>query len=102
MKRVLAIFLLIFMMHCFPATAQFYLTGDEPASARWRQKTTDSYRLIYPAGLDSLAEQYARSLEQYKQAVSGSIGYVPNQSYRKPMPVIVRKPLKNTAAWDIS
>lgn len=89
MKRVLAIFLLIFMMHCFPATAQFYLTGDEPASARWRQKTTDSYRLIYPAGLDSLAEQYARSLEQYKQAVSGSIGYVPNQSYRKPMPVVL-------------
>lgn len=77
------------LLLCLPAKAQFYLSGTEPGWVKWNRMYTDSYQLIYPVGMDSLARVYARCLELCKEPVAGSIGYVPNQAYRKPMPVIL-------------
>lgn len=72
-----------------PAAAQFYSLGSEPASVRWSQVETPTYRIIYPAGLDSLARIYALNLEQAAQVVGGTSGFRPNESFRKRMPVVL-------------
>ena len=72
-----------------PAAAQFYTEGSEPASVRWWQITTPSYKVLYPEGLDSLARIYADYLERVKIPVGATAGYVPNQEYRKPLPVLL-------------
>lgn len=74
----------------FPCRAQFYVDGCDPASVRWSYVDSDHYRIIYPRGLDSLARIYAYQLERVWSPVGGSIGYRPNQFYRKPMPVVLR------------
>lgn len=72
-----------------PARAQFYLSGTDPGGLRWSSVETDSYRVIYPQGLDSLGRVYARELERSRAAVAGSIGMVPNEGYRRKLPVIL-------------
>lgn len=69
--------------------AQFYSNGTDRGSTRWNSISTESYRVIYPRGMDSLARRYAIELERVKGPVSGSIGFGTNQFYRKPLPVIL-------------
>lgn len=57
------------------ASAQFYVTGDDPGRLRWYTIDTDSYRIIYPQGCDSLARKYAIKLEKYRIPVSRTTGY---------------------------
>ncbi len=73
----------------FSAHAQFIEIGNEPAKVRWSQISTDNYKIIYPRGLDSLARAYATSLEQSALTIGGTVGYTPNQMFKKPMPVIL-------------
>lgn len=80
---------LIALLLCSSSRAQFYNDGNEPAILKWSQITTPSYRVIYPRGMDEMAREYALTLERVKVPVGGSLGYVPNQSYRTPMPVIL-------------
>ena len=51
---------------CFPvwAKAQFYTVGDDPGRLKWYSIETPEYRIIYPAGLDSLARVYGKLLEK--------------------------------------
>lgn len=58
--------------------------------------STQSYRIVYPRGMDSLARQYALSLQKYYGATGLSIGFTPNQSYKSKMPVILH-PFSSTA-----
>ena len=90
------IFAATLFLSCLSARGQFYSYGDDPGGTRWSQLSTRSYRIVYPRGLDSLARQYALSLEKYYDAVGGSIGFTPNQSYRSKMPVILH-PFSSTA-----
>ena len=71
------------------ARAQFSSSGSEPARTRWSAFRTQDYELLYPRGLDSLASVYGRLLQQYRIPVSRSAGYLPNQQYRRPMPVVL-------------
>lgn len=88
MTRKLLTFLTLLLLG-ISASAQVYSYGNDPASTKWNTIYTDSYRLVYPQELDSLARVYAYNLEKYKLPVGGSLGYVPNENYRKPMPVIL-------------
>lgn len=58
-------YFLLFFLSFIPLvmTAQFVNYGTDPASLKWRQSKTKHFRLIYPAGSDSLAYNYARFLE---------------------------------------
>lgn len=87
-RRVLTIALAV-LLNALPAAAQFYVDGNEPAAVRWYRIDTPDYKVIYPKGMDSLAVVYARLLEQIKQPVGATAGFVPNQNYRRPMPVIL-------------
>ena len=77
------------LLTALPASAQFYTSGTEPAGLRWREVRTQDYRVIYPEGIDSLAMVYARTLERVKRPVGATAGYVPNDQYINPFPVIL-------------
>lgn len=87
-KVIVGILLLLFSFN--NSNAQFYVGGSEPASTKWSQIETDNYRIVYRQGLDSLARVYASMLENTASVVGNSIGYSPNQSYKRKMPVILR------------
>ncbi|MDT3366559.1 MAG: hypothetical protein LIQ26_04725, partial [Bacteroidota bacterium] len=89
LRRRLLLLLLAVLLPAAPVAAQFYLSGNEPASVRWWRIDTKDYRVIYPEGLDSLARVYANTLEQVKMPVGATAGYYPNQNYRKRLPVII-------------
>lgn len=74
---------------CAIANAQFYTTGSEPASIRWRTFNTPHYKIIFPEGTDSLAIVHAKSIEAAVSSVSGTTLFSPNENYRKRMPVIL-------------
>ena len=88
LRRILAVAAAL-CLAALPAAAQFYTQGNEPAGVRWQQIRTQDYKVIYPQGLDSLARVYATLLEQVKRPVGATAGYIPNQEYKKPLPVII-------------
>lgn len=88
MRRVVLLICLL-LAAVTTARAQFMTYGNEPALTRWRQIRTEQYRVIYPAGLDSLAREYARELEYYRLPVGKTLGFAPNRAYRSRMPVIL-------------
>ena len=71
------------------AQAQFYVTGDDPGRLRWNFIDTESFRIIYPQGSDTLAREYAFKLEKYKVPVSLSTGKMVGQGDGKLMPVVL-------------
>lgn len=86
--RILAASFLLLL--CTTAVrGQFYTCGTDPGGLKWFRIETDTYRIIYPEGLDSLARVYASNLENCADAVGWSIGFRPNVSYRKKMPVVL-------------
>ena len=89
MRKVLASALAFFAFCSFEANGQLYSVGTEPGNVRWKQVRTENYRVVYPAGMDSLAREYAVSLEKFRGRVGATIGYEPNQCYKKQMPVIL-------------
>lgn len=70
-------------------SAQFFLGGDDPASARWYSIESPNCRIIYPEGLDSTARSYAMELEKYRLPVSRSVNYIPGEMTRTKMPVVL-------------
>jgi len=73
----------------FDSFAQFISSGDDPARLHWKQKTWPDYRVVYPEGLDSLANVYGNLLEKYRVPVSRSTGLLAGSGYRRPTPVVL-------------
>ncbi|MBQ5639594.1 MAG: hypothetical protein IIV12_01715, partial [Bacteroidales bacterium] len=86
-KHTICLFIALFFV--FSAHAQFVEIGNEPSNVKWSQIATKNYKIIYPRGLDSLARVYATSLEQSALTIGNTVGYTPNQMFRKPMPVVL-------------
>lgn len=101
MNVIKRIILLLALMLPFSAYAQFYVTGDDPGRLKWNFIDTESYRVIYPQGADSLAFTYARKLEKFKIPVSRSSGYVTGQGDGKIMPVVIHayNDANGSVAW---
>lgn len=89
MRRLRYIFALILLLVTVAAKGQFYVTGDDPGRLRWNYIDTDSYRIIYPRGTDSLAFHYGTQLEKYKFPVSRTTGYLTGQGDGRLMPVVM-------------
>ena len=89
MRRLHYIFALILLLVPAVVRAQFFVTGDDPGRLRWNYMDTDSYRIIYPRGADSLAFFYGTQLEKYKFPVSRTTGYVTGLGDGKLMPVVM-------------
>lgn len=85
------IYNIIFMLLLIPfaASAQFYVTGDDPGKLKWSYIETDHFRIIYPNGTDSLAKVYGTDLEHFYTPLSRTSGYLPNGNFGKKMPVMI-------------
>jgi len=88
--------LLIFAALSLGASAQLTMSGSNPHAVRWMQLETPAYRVIYPAGTDSLARVFAGILEQVRIPVGGSCGFVPNQNWKNRMDVILHNYTSNS------
>ncbi len=86
--RKLSLFIFLISVS-FPLSGQFTASGTDPAKVKWSYIETTNYKIIYPRGLDSLAFEYANSLEKYSAVLGNTCGYFPNEKYRKPMPVVL-------------
>ena len=71
------------------ASAQFYVTGDDPGKLKWNTFRTDNYSIIYPEGCDSLAKSYGARLEKFRIPVSRTVGYLPGGPGRLSMPAVL-------------
>ena len=90
MRRCIPFLLVLSALCCsLPVRAQFLTMGADPGGLRWRSIDTPTYRVIYPVGLDSLARVYAVELERVAAPVGASLGFTPNQSYRRRQPVVL-------------
>ena len=89
-----------FLFHAV-ASAQFVVTGDDPGKLKWNYIDTESYRVIYPVGTDSLARVYAKKLEIYKVPVSRTTDFITGEGDGKIMPVILHpyKDANGSVAW---
>ena len=66
MKRILSVLLLILAYSS--ASAQFLVGGGDPPGVRWMKMDTPEFRIIYPAGEDSLARVYGSLMENARIA----------------------------------
>jgi len=89
MKRVLCLAFLLAVLGAYSVNAQIYTLGSDPSRLRWRSIETENYRIIFPESADSLAREYAKSLEKFRNAIKSTIGFAPNELYKRKMPVIL-------------
>ena len=101
MKFIHKIIILFLLMIPSLASAQFYVTGDDPGKLRWKFIDTDNFRVIYPDGNDSLARKYAYELEKFKVPVSRTTGYMAGQGDGKLMPAVMHtyNDANGSVAW---
>ncbi len=59
--------------------AQFYESGTEPTSVRWRQINTGHFRVIYPVGADSAGQRAANTLEYIYIAEGKTLNHYPKK-----------------------
>ena len=99
MHRLILIYILLLLP--LSMSAQFYVTGDDPGRLKWNYIDTESYRIIYPQGSDSLARVYGRKLEKYKVPVSRTSGYMTGEGDGKIMPVVLHayNDANGSVAW---
>ncbi len=76
---------LVLFLCAYPVYAQFLDYGTDPARLSWKYVSTDHYKIIYPAGNDSLAQRYTTLLENAYPFVGKTL----NQSIRSRYPVIL-------------
>ena len=95
--------ILTFMLMLIPhmASAQFYVTGDDPGRLKWYSIETDHFKVIYPEGADSLARTYAVKIENFRIPVSLSSGYISGQGDGRKMPVVLHayNAANGSVAW---
>ncbi len=82
-KKVVATFAIL-LVAANALMGQFYLTGEDPSGVKWKRVNSGNYKVIYPAGADSMAFRYITLLEQYRPFVMAGLKVNP-----KPVPVIL-------------
>jgi hypothetical protein len=55
--------LLVVFLATLSANAQFYDSGNDPASLRWKQIKTEHFNILYPLQAENIAQQLANRLE---------------------------------------
>lgn len=73
------IFLLLFVFACFSVQAQYFETGQDPASLKWRQINTPNFQLIFPDYFEEQAQILARKLELVYEFGSYSLNHKPSK-----------------------
>jgi hypothetical protein len=72
-------FLIFFLMVGMTAKGQYFNTGEDPASIRWRQISTLHFKLIYPESFENNAQRLANYFEKVYQSGGRSLDYQPRK-----------------------
>ena len=81
-RQILLLLVLIFLSQII--TAQYYETGQDPASLKWMQIKTGRFTVIYPEKYGAMGIEYAKSLDK---AYSKLVLLFPEKKFR--IPVII-------------
>ena len=95
MKRI--IFLIVFCISVVFSNAQYFQTGQDPASVKWRRINTENFQLIYPDYYETQAQRLAHILEEVYKYGGYSLKYNPNK-----FPIILHTQTVNSngmVAW---
>lgn len=84
LQKKLLIIVVLSIAFSTKSFGQFYYTGDDPASTKWRQLKSTNYTIIYPEEIDSLARRYATLLEFHREEVMKPLNITP-----KRLPIIL-------------
>ena len=82
--RIFLFLLFLTLLSSQNALCQYYTLGNDPSRARWRQISSEHYKIIYPEETDSLARLYLYYLEKERPAVMHELDISP-----KPIPVVL-------------
>ena len=74
---ILTSFLIFFFV--FYAKAQYYSTGVDPASAKWKQINTDNFQIIFQEEFTDQAQKTANILEYYYLKAGKSLNHFPKK-----------------------
>ncbi|PIF02002.1 MAG: hypothetical protein CR996_01760 [Draconibacterium sp.] len=69
----------IFCVLVFSGYAQYFQTGQDPASLKWRQINTENFQLIYPDYYENQAQKLASVLEKVYTEGSVTLNYKPRK-----------------------
>ena len=94
MKIKYKILILQILFACISTTAlaQVY---DEPLKVKWNQLKTPHFKIVYPRGIDSIAQNYANALEKAYCSVSRSLSHY----YKGAIPLVLHCNDLNSNAW---
>ncbi len=85
--KIIPLFLMLFAVSpFFQASAQTRVLDNNPASIKWSQINTPSFKIIFPKGLDDQAQRMANTLEHISAPVSKSLG---NKKPKK-LPIVLQ------------
>ncbi|MFV0590773.1 MAG: hypothetical protein ACK5M7_05270 [Draconibacterium sp.] len=76
MKKILVF---LFLLTVTIAKAQYFQTGQDPSSIKWRQINTDNFQLIYPDYYENQAQLLAQKLEKVYTYASYTLKYKPQK-----------------------
>src|SRR6056297_1344178 len=77
MKRTLLLIFFYWISNL--AFAQYFQTGQDPASIKWRQINTENFQLIYPDYYEEQAQELAGKLEAVYNYGSYSLKHKPRK-----------------------
>lgn len=77
MKKLFLVF--IFFVEITIVHAQYFQTGQDPASIKWRQINTDNFQLIYPDYFEQQAQKLAHVMEKVYEYQSKSFQHRPQK-----------------------
>lgn len=78
MKKISILFLL-YILYTHPAKAQYFQTGQDPSSIRWRQINTLNFQIIYPEEFEKQAQRISFILEKVYDYGSKSLDFRPRK-----------------------
>src|SRR6476469_3633058 len=70
MKKLICLYLFLVTV----ASSQAQEFGGNPPSTRWKQVNTDTFRIIFPTGLDSVAQRIANMANTINARTMYTIG----------------------------
>jgi hypothetical protein len=78
-SKPLHIFWISFILLTFvlKSASQYYISGQDPASLRWRQIHSSNFQIIYPEKIESKAQHLANILEYIYTDVSQTLSHKP-------------------------
>ena len=77
MKKLFLLFIFIGLLNF--SKAQYFQTGQDPASLKWRQINTENFQIIYPDYYETQAQKLASTMETVYKKGGQTLNYQPKK-----------------------